>query len=63
MPFVLAALAVASSPGLTRGLSRASRTVALVGGVALVVLGLALVTGEYSRVSGYLVQLVPSAVA
>lgn len=61
VPFVLAALAVASSPGLTRGLSRASRTVSLVGGVALVVLGVSLVTGEYARVSGHLVQLLPGA--
>ncbi len=61
VPFVLAALAVASSPGLARTLSRASRTVSLIGGLALIVLGLALVTGEYSRVSGYLVQLLPGA--
>jgi hypothetical protein len=37
--------------------------VSLVGGIALLVLGLALVTGEYQRVSGYLVELLPSRVA
>lgn len=63
VPFVLAALAVASSPGLAGRLSRAARSVSLIGGVALLVLGAALVTGEYQRVSGYLVQLLPSRVA
>ncbi|MCA1710963.1 MAG: cytochrome c biogenesis protein CcdA [Actinobacteria bacterium] len=61
VPFVIAALAVAASPGLARRLSYASRRVALVGGAVLVVLGIALVTGEYGRVAGGLARFLPAA--
>ena len=60
VPFVLAALAVAASPGLAARLSRASRTVSLVGAAVLFVLGLALVTGSYGTVAGAFARLLPS---
>jgi cytochrome c-type biogenesis protein len=60
IPFVLAGLALAASPGLTQRLNRASRWVSLVGAFVLVVLGLALVTGQYGTVAGQFAQLLPS---
>jgi cytochrome c-type biogenesis protein len=60
IPFVLAGLALAASPGLTQRLNRASRWVSLVGAVVLVVLGLALVTGQYGTVAGEFARLLPS---
>jgi cytochrome c-type biogenesis protein len=60
VPFVLAALALAASPGLTRRLTAASRRVSLVGAVVLLVLGLALVTGSYGQVAGWFARLLPS---
>ena len=60
IPFVLAGLALAASPGLTQRLNRASRCVSLVGGLVLVALGLALVTGRYGDVAGKFAQLLPS---
>lgn len=59
VPFVLASLALASSPGLARGLSRASGAVALVGAVLMGLLGLALVTGSYGTVAGWLARVLP----
>lgn len=59
VPFVLAALAVAASPGLARRLSAASRTTSLVGVVLLVVLGVALLSGEYGVVAGWFARLLP----
>lgn len=56
MPFVIAALGVASSPGLARWLNKVSRPVSLVGAVLMAVLGVALLTGEYARVSGWFVE-------
>jgi cytochrome c-type biogenesis protein len=60
IPFVLAGLALAASPGLTQRLNRASRWVSLVGAFVLVVLGLALVTGSYGTVAGEFARLLPS---
>jgi len=60
VPFVLAALTLAASPGLTRRLTAASRSVSLVGAVVLLVLGLALVTGSYGVVAGWFARLLPS---
>ena len=60
IPFVLAALAVASSPGLARTLARASGPVATVGAVVLAALGIALVTGEYGVVAGWFARLLPA---
>lgn len=60
VPFVLAGLALAASPGLARRLSRASRVVSLVGGVVLLALGVALLTGTYGDVAGSFARLLPS---
>lgn len=60
IPFVVAGLLLAASPGLAARLSRASRAVSLVGAVVLVALGLALVTGTYGDVAGRFAQLLPS---
>ncbi len=60
VPFVLAGLALAASPGLAQRLNRASRKVSLVGAVVLMALGLALVTGTYGDVAGEFAQLLPS---
>lgn len=60
IPFVLAGLALAASPGLTRRLTRASHAVSLVGATVLLVLGLALVTGRYGDVAGAFARLLPS---
>jgi cytochrome c-type biogenesis protein len=60
VPFVVAGLALAASPGLAARLSRASRAVSLVGAVVLLALGTALVTGTYSEVAGAFARLLPS---
>lgn len=59
VPFVLASLGVAASPRLGRWLARTSGPVSLVGGMLLGVLGVALVTGEYTRVAGWLARILP----
>ena len=56
VPFVAAAYAVSVSPRLTRALTRASRVVNVAGGVALVALGLLLVTGVYGRLASRLAE-------
>lgn len=60
IPFVLAGLALASSPGLSRRLNRASRWVSLVGAVVLLALGVALVTGTYGDLAGAFARVLPS---
>jgi len=60
IPFVVAGLALAASPGLARRLNRASRVVSLVGAVVLLALGGALVTGTYGEVAGAFATLLPS---
>jgi cytochrome c-type biogenesis protein len=60
IPFVVAGLALAASPGLARRLNRASRVVSLVGAVVLLALGLALVTGQYGVLAGQFARLLPS---
>jgi cytochrome c-type biogenesis protein len=60
IPFVLAGLLLSASPGLSARLNRASRRVSLVGGVVLLVLGGALLTGTYADVAGGFAQLLPS---
>lgn len=60
IPFVVAGLALAASPGLARRLNRASRVVSLVGAVVLLALGMALVTGQYGVVAGEFARLLPS---
>jgi len=57
LPFMVAAVAWASLPGLPRGAARLARPVAGVGGVALAALGVVLVSGEYGRVTSLLAQI------
>ena len=57
VPFVAAAYAVSVSPRLTRALARASRVLNVAGGVALLVLGLLLVTGAYGRLASRLADV------
>ena len=59
IPFVIASLALSGSPGLARRLNRAAAPVALGGALLLGVLGVALVTGSYGHVSGWLARLNP----
>lgn len=59
VPFVAAAYALASSPGLARRLTSASRVVGLAGGVLLVVLGVLLVSGAYGALAGWLANALP----
>lgn len=60
IPFVVAGLMLAASPGLAGRLNRASRVTSLVGAVVLVALGTALVTGTYGDVAGAFASLLPS---
>lgn len=60
VPFLIASLGLASWPGLSAALRRASRTVERVAGVLLVVLGVALATGTYRHLTSYLARLTPA---
>ena len=59
VPFVVAALALSSSPALGSRLRQVSRPVGLVGALLLVVLGVAMVTGEYGRVASWFTRVLP----
>ena len=54
VPFLLAALGLASSPALAERLRRAGPTIERVAGVLLLVLGVLLATGTYSHLTSYL---------
>ena len=58
VPFVLAALGVASSERFARWLSRASGVLSYVAATLLGVLGLLLIAGQYDVLSGWLAQIV-----
>jgi cytochrome c-type biogenesis protein len=60
VPFLLAALGLASSPQLADRLRRIGPTLERVGGALLVVLGVLLATGAYEYLTSYLAQLVPA---
>jgi cytochrome c-type biogenesis protein len=60
VPFLLAALGLASSPGLAERLRRIAPIVERVAGVLLVVLGFLLTTGLYRHLTSYLARLTPS---
>jgi len=60
VPFLLAALGLASSPGLAERLRRVGPTLERVSGVLLVVLGLLLVTNTYQHLTSYLARFVPT---
>jgi len=60
VPFVVAALGLASSPGLARGLRRVGPVIERVAGGLLVVLGVLLATGAYRTLSSYLARFTPA---
>jgi len=60
VPFVLASLALASWPGLTRWLAKVSQPLEKVAGVLLVVLGVLLLTGWYAELTSYLARFTPA---
>ncbi len=60
VPFLLAALGLASSPRLAEWLRGVGPKVERVAGVLLVVLGVLLVTGLYQDLTSYLAELTPS---
>jgi len=60
VPFVLASLGLASSPRVAAGLRRIGPPLQRVGGVAMVVLGVLLVTGAYGHLTSYLARFSPS---
>ncbi len=60
VPFLLAALGLASSPHFADRLRRVGPTLEKVGGVLLVILGEMLATGLYEYLTSYLAQLVPA---
>ncbi len=60
VPFLLAALGLASFPSLTARLRRAGPIIERVAGVLLVVLGLLLATGTYGHLTSYLARLTPA---
>jgi cytochrome c-type biogenesis protein len=60
VPFVLAALGLASSPGIADRLRRAGPSLERVAGVLLIVLGVLLATGAYVHLTSYLAKFIPS---
>jgi cytochrome c-type biogenesis protein len=60
VPFMLAALGLASSPALSERLRRAGPTIERVAGVLLVALGVLLATGLYSHLTSYLARFTPA---
>lgn len=60
VPFLLGALALDRVHGLSARLRRHARTIRIVGGVLLVVLGVAIATGGFGLVAARLARIVPS---
>ena len=60
VPFLLAALGLASFPSLAGRLRRAGLIIERVAGVLLVVLGILLVTGAYGYLTSYLARFTPA---
>jgi len=61
VPFVLAALGVASSPRIASTLARLSRPISLGGAAVLALLGVVLTAGRYDVVAGWLARVLPFA--
>ena len=59
VPFLVASLGLASSPGLAARLRRVGPTVERVAGGLLVVLGILLATGAYAHLTSYLARFTP----
>jgi cytochrome c-type biogenesis protein len=60
VPFLLAALGLASSPALAGRLRRAGPTLERIAGVLLLVLGVLLATNAYVHLTSYLARFVPA---
>ncbi len=60
VPFLLASLGLAASPGAAARLRRAGPVLERVGGSLLVVLGVLLATGTYAHLTSYLARFAPS---
>jgi len=60
VPFLLAALGLASAPGVTARLRRAGPTLERVAGALLLVLGVLLATDTYVHLTSYLARFVPA---
>ena len=60
VPFLLAALGLASSPGLAERLRRVGPNLEKVAGILLVVLGVLLATNTYVHLTSYLARFVPA---
>lgn len=60
VPFLLAALGLASFPSLAGRLQRAGVIIEKVAGVLLVILGLLLATGTYAHLTSYLARFTPA---
>lgn len=60
VPFLLASLGLAASPGLSARVRRIGPALERIGGVLLVVLGVLLATGAYAHFTSYLAQFAPS---
>ena len=60
VPFILASLGLASSPGLAVWLRRVSRRIERVAGALLVVIGVVLAAGWYGHVTSYLARFTPA---
>jgi cytochrome c-type biogenesis protein len=60
VPFVVASLGLASSPGLAERLRRIGPRIERLAGVLLVALGVLLATGAYSHLTSYLARFTPA---
>lgn len=60
VPFLVASLGLASSPGFNAFLRRISAPLQRVSGVLLLLLGVLLVTGAYNHLTSYLARFTPS---
>jgi cytochrome c-type biogenesis protein len=60
VPFLLASLGLAASPGIAARVRSIGPALERVGGVLLVVLGVLLATGTYAHLTSYLAQFAPS---
>lgn len=60
VPFVIASLGLASSPGFSARLRRIGPTMERVAGAILVVLGILLATGAYKSLTSYLARFTPA---
>ncbi len=60
VPFLLASLGLAASPGISARVRRIGPALERIGGALLVVLGVLLATGAYAHFTSYLAQFAPS---